>query len=104
MGDWGPGSTREEIPPPFRPFSEMGRKQTRVGNGSPFSAVLGNRSGTGREWVPILGRFRKRVGNGSGTGPDRFLCCPLANVDESRSVSRSRTSLSGALTPFCLGP
>ena len=30
------------------------------------------------------------------------LFCPLANMDNSRSVSRSRTSLSGALTPFAL--
>ena len=26
-----------------------------------------------------------------------FVCCPLANVDESRRVSSARTSLSGAL-------
>ena len=30
----------------------------------------------------------------------RNLCCPLANVDESRSVSNPRTRLSDALTPF----
>ena len=30
------------------------------------------------------------------------LCCPLSKLDESRSVSSARTSLSDAL--FCLGP